>query len=131
MEEAERAESIVDRDYDDVSAFGEHGAVVEPFAAGANREGAAVDPDHDRPRGVIGGGRPDVEEEAVFGLLLGGGADHGVEGLVGNLRGHWAEGLAVEHVVPAGVGSGDAEAQVSDRWGCVGDAPVDAEAVLG
>ena len=132
VKESERAESVVDGDDDDIAALGEHRAVVEASSLpGADGEGAAVDPDHDRTGGVVCGGRPDVEEEAVLGLLLRGAAHQGIERLVGNLGGDWAEGLAVEHVVPAGMRSGDAEAQIADRRGGVGDASVDAEVVFG
>ena len=56
-QEAERAEPVVDRDDDHVAAPRERCAVVDRLRAGADHEGAAVDPDH-HGRGASGWRRP-------------------------------------------------------------------------
>ena len=66
MEKAEGAEPVVDGHDDDVAPWHQAGAVVPGDAARAGGERAAVDPDHDRPAGVVEAGGPDVERQAVL-----------------------------------------------------------------
>ena len=49
MQEAERAEPVVDRHHHDVAAPGEARAVVDGLRSRAGGEGAAVEPDQHRP----------------------------------------------------------------------------------
>ena len=69
-EEAETAETIIDRDDNGAAARqaspSKIGSAPEPTF-----ESAAVKPDHHRPFGAaLGGGRPDVQIEAIFGLFF-------------------------------------------------------------
>src|SRR5712692_7294476 len=66
-EEAERPESIVERDHDR-ALLRQSGAVVALLTAKAREEAAAMDPDHDRSPRTRGAGfrRPHVEIEAVL-----------------------------------------------------------------
>ena len=66
VQEAERAEPVVDRDDDDVAVLREVRAVVPRHRARAEDVRAAVDPHHHRPARVVARGRPHVEVEAVF-----------------------------------------------------------------
>ena len=75
VQEAERAEPVVDRHDDHVAAPREPRAVVEEGRARAHHERAAVDPDHHRAALRVGRGRPDVEREAVLRLAIGRHAD--------------------------------------------------------
>ena len=65
-EKAERVEAMVERDHDD-AARGELRAVVARLRSRADREPAAVNPDHHRQRRVARlRRRPDVEIEAIL-----------------------------------------------------------------
>ena len=71
MQVAEEVESVVERDDDAVAAGGESCAVGERACAGAGRVAAAMDVDEDGS--LCAGpmfGRPDIQDEAVFGLRL-------------------------------------------------------------
>src|SRR3546814_11366257 len=64
-----RVEPVVDRHDRAITARGEGVAGVERIGDAAVRIGAAVDVEHHRPvRARAGLGRPDVEEQTVFGL---------------------------------------------------------------
>src|SRR5262245_796521 len=66
-EKAERPESIIDRDDDEIAGRGERASVVKRLRAGTENESAAVDPHEDRQRrGARRIGHPDIEREAIF-----------------------------------------------------------------
>ena len=101
--EAEGAEAVVEGDHDRVGGGGQPGAVVHAERAGAELERAAVDPHQHRPAGVVGGGGPDVEREAVVALVVAAHARHqAVERAAGGLpRGRSRTG-GVEDALPDG-----------------------------
>ena len=110
-EEAQGAQAIVDRDQHH-AALGEVGSVIDRQGPGAAGEGAAVDPDHHGPflAGLEVGGRPDVEGEAVLGLV-------GPGGRGAHLHAHGAIGGRVADAGPGGGGLGRPPAQVAHRRG--------------
>src|SRR5205823_9668764 len=61
MREAQRPETVVDADRDDIAARGEGGAVVPRNRALAGAKAAAMDPDEHRPPGVVDRRRAHVE----------------------------------------------------------------------
>src|SRR5262249_34463007 len=69
-QKAENVETVIDADDDGIAATGKIGAVGYGAVARAIGEGAAMQPDHDRPPGVVGETRrPDVQAQAVLALL--------------------------------------------------------------
>ena len=68
-EEAQRTQSVVDRDHDGVAVADQVAASVEEHRAAPRREAAAVDEHHDRPAALrVEVRRPDIEEQAVLAL---------------------------------------------------------------
>ncbi len=121
VDEAERAEPVVDGDDDDVGGGGQHGTVVERLAARAEDVGPAVQPHHHRP-GVARRGprrRPDVEEQAV---LVGAGAQTHRD-RAARLRADRPEAGGVEDLGPRLRRLRRAPAQVTDRGGGVAECP--------
>src|SRR5437870_10000459 len=107
-EEAEHAQSVVDRDEND--ALRRERCAVRR-AAGTDTVAASVNPDHDRQRlGDFPRG-PDVEEEAVLALRHGSALWTGGSG-----RGRLANAVPRDHWC------GWTPAQIGDRRGCGGDA---------
>ncbi len=69
VQKAEDVEAMVDADHDDIAAPRQVGAVGHRAVARAVGEGAAMQPDHDRPlRAVADAGRPDVQRQAILAL---------------------------------------------------------------
>jgi len=60
MQEAERAQPVVDGHHDRVAPLRETRAPVDGLRTRAGREGASVEPHQDRPARAVRGGRPDV-----------------------------------------------------------------------
>ena len=129
VEEAERAEAVVDGDDDDIAAAGEVLAVVDRGGAGAGGEAAAVDPDHHGALCVVKAGGPDVEREAVFGDGLFPGAEQ-FEAVDEGLHGAGAELVGFAHAAPGLRFAGGAPAEVALGRGGVGDAAEDGEVVF-
>ncbi len=119
MAEAEGAQSVVDRDDDDVAPGGERGAVVPGGRTLAVLVGATVDPHVDGASGVVGRRRHHVEGQAV--LVPGNGHLVG-EALAGELRRRLPEAEGIADAVPRFVGDGSGEAALADWWLGIGDA---------
>ena len=96
-------------------------AVVEALAAGADHERAAVNPHHHGPLAAIAGRRPDVQVEAVFGLLTQGAAEQRLN-LCRRLRADGPETRGIPHAGPGGRPFRGAPAQRPDRRFCVRNA---------
>ena len=65
IEKPENAQTIIERN-DHAVAGCQMPAVVDALAAGADHEGAAMDPHHHRPLESVAARRPHVQVEAVF-----------------------------------------------------------------
>src|SRR5262249_12574668 len=122
-QEAQGAQAVVKGDHDHVARRGEVGAVIDGKGAGAKDEVAAVDEDHHRhPLVPLDGGarRPDVEEQAVLGIV-----GRAILRADGTKRGGGAE------LLPAWVRLRWSPAQVSDRWQRIGNAAITVESTAG
>ena len=114
MEEAEAAQPVVDGDDYHVAAPGEGGAVVEELRAGAQHEGAPMDPHEDRPPRAVGSGVHIVQVKAVLAGL----ADPEAEDrphLRGVLWGRRTEAPGLADAVPRCRRLGRAEAERAHR----------------
>ncbi len=121
-EEAEDAQTIVQRHHDDAVTRHVH-AVIERLLGRTAVIAAAMDPYHDRKRLALGlRRRPDVEVEAVFAF---GEGDPGRR-LPAGLR----ESRRRAHARPRHDRLRRAPAQIADRRRGIGDAEPDAHAVL-
>ena len=128
---AEHAESVVERDHDDVPGRCQLAAIDSRLRPGTNGVAAAVDPDHDRALALVAGGCPDVEVEAVLGLGLGRDADQ-IADIARNLALHCGgrELGRVADAVPGIHRLGRSPAQFADRRLGEGNAAKDKAAVV-
>ena len=71
VEEADRADAVVEADDDDIVACEVLSVVDVHLVAGAGGEAAAVQPDHDGALATVEAGSPDVQAQTVFALRAG------------------------------------------------------------
>ena len=126
---AEEPEAVVDGDDDHVAASGEGRAVVHRPRAGAGDERAAVEIDHDRAAGIVDGGGPDVEGQAVL-ARRGGDGQPELTAFAACMAGGPKVVASRVPVQPSGR-LRRREPPLSDRRPGVRDASEDHEAVLG
>src|SRR2546425_4241119 len=64
MEEAERPQTVVERDYDHIPRRRQGRSIMQP--AGANQPATAMNPDKNRAPLLVSSWRPDIERQTVF-----------------------------------------------------------------